>query len=120
MAPEPAAIVVRPGSGPRTGNVEFLALSEHTPRLNVCVITMAPRSDGPESHVHGDEDDAFYILDGELTFLLDEGEVAAPEGTFVLVPPGVQHTFRNPLDRPTRVLNLHAPAGFDRRLLGDA
>jgi hypothetical protein len=29
----------------------------------------------------------------------------------------VKHTFRNALDRPTRVLNIHAPAGFDRRLL---
>ena len=45
------------------------------------------------------------------------GDVPAPTGTFVLVPPGVKHTFRNALDRPTRVLNIHAPAGFDRRLL---
>jgi uncharacterized cupin superfamily protein len=111
------AVVISPGDGVRFGNVEFLGLSEHSPRLNVSVITMAPGADGPESHVHTDEDDAFYILDGELTFLLDEGEVAAPTGTFVLVPPGVGHTFRNALDRPTRVLNIHAPAGFDRRLL---
>lgn len=112
------AVVVAPGEGARTGNVEFLGLSEDSPRMNVCVITMAPNADGPESHVHADEDDAFYVLDGELTFLLDEGDVAAPAGTFVLVPPGVSHTFRNALDRPARVLNIHAPAGFDRRLLG--
>jgi hypothetical protein len=31
----------------------------------------------------------------------------------------VNHTFLNPLDTPTRVLNIHAPAGFDRRLLGE-
>jgi mannose-6-phosphate isomerase-like protein (cupin superfamily) len=111
-------VVIRPGEGVRTGNVEFLALSEHSPRMNVSVITMAPNATGPEMHVHDDEDDAFYILDGELTFLLDDGEVAAPAGTFVLVPPGVEHTFRNGLDRPVRVLNIHAPAGFDRRLLG--
>jgi mannose-6-phosphate isomerase-like protein (cupin superfamily) len=113
------AVVIPPGQGVRTGNVEFLGLSEHSSRFNVSVITMAPGADGPESHVHGDEDDSFYILDGELTFALDEGDVAAPAGTFVLVPPGVKHTFRNPLDRPTRVLNIHAPAGFDRRLLAD-
>jgi mannose-6-phosphate isomerase-like protein (cupin superfamily) len=79
---------------------------------------MAPNAHGPEPHVHHEEDDAFYVLDGELTFELDEGDVSAPEGTFVLVPPGVNHTFANALDRPTRVLNIHAPAGFDRRLLG--
>jgi mannose-6-phosphate isomerase-like protein (cupin superfamily) len=111
------AIVIPPGGGVRTGNVEFLGLSEHSPRLNVSVITMAPNADGPESHVHADEDDVFYVLDGELTFELDGGDVAAPTGTFVLVPPGVKHTFRNALDRPTRVLNIHAPAGFDRRLM---
>jgi mannose-6-phosphate isomerase-like protein (cupin superfamily) len=111
------AVVIPPGEGVRTGNVEFLGLSEHSPRLNVSVITMAPRAHGPEMHVHSEEDDAFYILDGELTFELEEGDVAAPTGTFVLVPPGVSHTFRNALDRPTRVLNIHAPAGFDRRLL---
>ena len=113
------AVVIPPGEGVRLSNVEFLGLSEHSPRFNVSVITMAPGADGPETHVHPDEDDAFYILEGELTFLLDEGEVAAPMGTFVLVPPGVNHTFRNPLDTPTRVLNIHAPAGFDRRLLGE-
>jgi mannose-6-phosphate isomerase-like protein (cupin superfamily) len=113
------AVVILPGEGVRTGNVEFLGLSEHSPRLNVSVITMAPGAHGPEMHSHADEDDSFYVLDGELTFLLDDGDVAAPAGTFVLVPPGVNHTFRNPLDRPTRVLNIHTPAGFDRRLLGD-
>jgi mannose-6-phosphate isomerase-like protein (cupin superfamily) len=111
------AVVVRPGEGVRTGNVEFLALSEHSPRFNVSVITMAPGAHGPEMHSHADEDDSFYILDGELIFVLDDGEVPAPQGTFVLVPPRVNHTFLNPLDRPTRVLNIHAPAGFDRRLL---
>ena len=112
------AVVIPPGEGVRFGNVEFLGLSQHSPRVNVSVITMAPNADGPESHVHEDEDDSFYILDGELTFLLDEGEVPAPSGTFVLVPPGVKHTFRNALDRPTRVLIIHTPAGCDRRMMG--
>lgn len=113
------AVIVRAGEGVRTGNVEFYALSEHTPRFNVSVITMAPGRHGPEMHVHDDEDDAFYILDGELTFLLGEDEVAAPTGTFVLVPPGVEHTFVNRTETPVRILNIHAPAGFDRRLLSD-
>jgi mannose-6-phosphate isomerase-like protein (cupin superfamily) len=116
---EGEAIVVRPGEGTRTGTVEFLALSEHTPRFNLSVITMAPHRHGPEMHFHEDEDDAFYVLDGELTFLLGEREVAAPAGTFVLVPPRVEHTFENRTDTPVRILNIHAPAGFDRRLLED-
>jgi hypothetical protein len=37
-------------------------------------------------------------------------------GTFVLVPPGVEHGFRNDGERAVRMLNIHAPAGFDRRM----
>jgi hypothetical protein len=49
-------VVIPPGQGVRTGNLEFLGLSEHSPRLNVGVITMAPNAHGPESYVHADED----------------------------------------------------------------
>ena len=69
-----------------------------------------------EPHVHADEDDSFYILEGELTFVLGGEDVAAPAGTFVLVPPGVEHGFRNDGIEPVRILNIHAPAGFDRRI----
>ncbi len=113
------AVVIPPGQGVRFGNVEFLGLSEHSARINVNVITMAPGADGPESHVHADEDDAFYILEGELTFVVDDEEVVAGPGTFVLVPPGVRHGFSNHADTPVRMLNLHAPAGFDLRIAGD-
>lgn len=111
------AVVVPAGEGLRVGNVEFLALSEHTPRFNLSIITMAPHRHGPPTHVHDDEDDAFLVLDDELVFALaGEDDVVAGAGTFVLVPPGVEHTFRNDTDRPVRILNVHAPAGFDLRL----
>ena len=118
MTEQSKAIVVAPGAGRRVGNVEFLALSEFSPRFNLSVITMAPGREGPSAHVHDDEDDAFYVLDGELRFVVDGHEIDAPAGTFVLVPPGVLHTFANVSSSPVRILNIHAPAGFDRRLLG--
>jgi quercetin dioxygenase-like cupin family protein len=92
MSQNAKAIVVARGTGSRVGNVEFLALSEHTPRFNVSIITLAPGRHGPEAHIHDDEDNAFYVLDGDLQFLVDEQEIPAPAGTFVLVPPGVMHT----------------------------
>ena len=51
--------------------------------------------------------------------VLGDDVVPAPAGTFVLVPPGVLHTFANRTATPVRVLNIHAPAGFDLRLMGD-
>jgi mannose-6-phosphate isomerase-like protein (cupin superfamily) len=111
-------VIVRPGQGHHVGNVEFLARSEDTPRFNLAIITVQPHRDGPPMHAHAEEDDSFYILDGELTFLLDDGDVVATPGTFVLVPPGVRHTFANRGDVAARFVNVHAPAGFDLRLAG--
>ena len=109
------AIVVPPGEGHRVGNVEFLARTADTPRFTLGIIDFAPGRE-LEAHVHDDEDDSFYILEGELTFLLGEETLKAPAGTFVLVPPGVEHGFRNDGATAVRMVNVHAPAGFDRRI----
>jgi mannose-6-phosphate isomerase-like protein (cupin superfamily) len=108
-------IIVWPGKGHRVGNVEFLARTRDTPRFNFGIIEMAPGR-GIEEHVHENEDDSFYILEGEMTFFLGDETAIAPPGTFVLVPPGVSHGFRNEGRVPARMLNIHAPAGFDRRI----
>ena len=113
MASEP--IVIPPGEGHRIGNVEFLARTADTPRFNLSIIEITAGR-VLEAHVHADEDDAFFILEGELVFTLGERDAPAPPGTFVLVPPGVRHGFRNDGDVPVRMLNIHAPAGFDRRI----
>jgi mannose-6-phosphate isomerase-like protein (cupin superfamily) len=112
---EPQPVVVPPGEGHRVGNVEFLARSADTPRFTFGIIEIAPGR-VLEAHVHSEEDDAFYIVEGEMVFFFGDREVTATPGTFVLVPPGVEHGFRNEQDRPVRMLNIHAPAGFDRRI----
>ena len=109
------AIVIPPGQGHRLGNVEFLARTVDTPRFNFQIIEIQPGR-VLEPHVHPEEDDAFYILEGEMTFMLDGRDVAGPPGTFVLVTPGIEHGFRNDGATPVRMLNIHAPAGFDRRI----
>jgi mannose-6-phosphate isomerase-like protein (cupin superfamily) len=111
----PRPVVVAPGEGDRYGNVEFLARSADTPRFNFGIITIAPGR-RLEAHVHADEDDAFYILEGALTFEFGGERVVAGPGTFVLVPPGVEHGFANERDDEVRMLNIHAPAGFDLRV----
>ena len=109
------AVVIPPGAGHRVGNVEFLARTADTPRFTFGIIEIvAGRELG--AHAHQDEDDAFYILDGEMTFVVEGEDVQAPPGTFVLVPPGVEHGFRNDGAIPVRMLNIHAPAGYDRRI----
>ncbi len=109
-------VVVRPGAGHRVGNVEFLARTDDSPRFNFGIVTIQAGRNGPPPHAHADEDDCFYLLSGELVFHVANEEVLATPGTFLLVPPGVVHTFANRGDEPARFINVHAPAGFDRRL----
>jgi mannose-6-phosphate isomerase-like protein (cupin superfamily) len=112
---EAKLIVVPPGQGHRVGNVEFLARTMDTPRFTFGIIEIAPGRE-VEQHVHPDEDDAFYIVEGEMTFIFGDEHLTAPPGTFVLAPPGVEHGFRNDQRSPVRMLNIHAPAGFDLRI----
>jgi quercetin dioxygenase-like cupin family protein len=52
------------------------------------------RGSGPATlHVHHSDDEAWHILEGELTFrFADHSETAGP-GTTVFVPAGVAHTY---------------------------
>jgi quercetin dioxygenase-like cupin family protein len=76
---------------------------------------------GTDLHVHREHTDAFYILEGELSFALGPaGErIYAGAGSFVAVPPNVVHGFSNRSDGEVRWLNLHAPdKGFANYLRG--
>ena len=77
MQPQP--IVVPPGQGHRGGNVEFLARTVDTPRFTFGIIEIAAGRE-LEQHVHEGEDDAFYIVEGEMTFTFGDTSVAAPPG----------------------------------------
>jgi quercetin dioxygenase-like cupin family protein len=66
-----------------------------------------------DPHVHDDHVDAFYVLEGIVAFTLGDDVVHAEPGTFVAVPPGTLHGFRNGGPERARILNFHAPdAGF--------
>lgn len=110
-------VVVEAGQGQRVGNVEFLARTEDTPFFNLALITMRP-GDGVPSHRHEAEDDSFLVLAGTLSVTVgdDARELRAGPGTFVLVPTGTEHAIRNDGPDDVRLLNVHSPGGFDRRI----
>jgi mannose-6-phosphate isomerase-like protein (cupin superfamily) len=87
-------------------------LLEHD-AVHVTWSRFGPGRDGADRHVHRRHSDIFYVLDGELTLLLETGEATAKAGTLVTIPPLVVHGFRNASDADVRYLNLHAPGtGF--------
>jgi quercetin dioxygenase-like cupin family protein len=68
---------------------------------------------GPPLHRH-DFDEAFYVLDGELTFQLGEERVVRRRGELVFAPRGAHHTFANLGTADGRTLIVCTPAGFER------
>jgi mannose-6-phosphate isomerase-like protein (cupin superfamily) len=60
-------------------------------------------------HVHDEDDEAFYIVQGELTLITAKGESAAGPGSFVVLPRGEAHGFRNDTDGAVILLCVCRP-----------
>ena len=61
-------------------------------------------------HRHHEFEEAFYVLEGSLEFLLGEEWRGGGRGTAVHVPRNTVHAFRNASGEPARVLVVHTPA----------
>ena len=72
--------------------------------------TLPPGGRTPPAHRHTNCSEAFFVLDGAVTFWLDGTEQPGGPGDFLLVPRGAAHTFGNQSAGPARLLVLHAPA----------
>lgn len=64
-------------------------------------------------HVHRDEDELSYILDGTFGVRIGDTVIEAGAGCYVFKPRGVPHTFWNASDRTARLLEIIRPAGFE-------
>lgn len=64
-------------------------------------------------HIHHAEHEGFYVLEGEVTFYHESGSVRATTGTYVDIPIGALHYFKNETDHPAKLLVILAPAGFE-------
>ena len=113
-------IVRLPGEGETAAlgatTVRFLAQQTDTDAIAVTEALLAPGFPGARPHSHAHTYDCYYVLEGNVRFLLAGEELAAPPGTFVLVPPGVVHSFSNPGHEPARILNLIHPSGLEQYL----
>jgi mannose-6-phosphate isomerase-like protein (cupin superfamily) len=108
--------VVGPGEGRRTytarGSVMFFkALAEQDDGdLSLMERTLPPGGRRPPPHRHTNCSEAYFVLDGLVSVIVEGEELTVgPEG-FVLVPRGTAHTFGNAGDVEARLLVIHAPA----------
>ena len=65
-------------------------------------------------HVHANEDELFYVIEGEHVFRVGEVEFPAGPGAVVFAPRQVPHAHRRVVPRTGRFLTMVSPAGFER------
>jgi quercetin dioxygenase-like cupin family protein len=87
----------------------FKATAEQTGGQYSLVEQVAPRGVATPFHVQPEDHESFYVLEGELTFYLEDGQpIPASAGSFVHIPKGRPHAFQ--VDSETaRFLDLTTP-----------
>jgi len=73
-----------------------------------------PPGYGPPLHVHQDEDEAFYLIEGKMLMVCGDERWHVEAGGFVFLPRQVPHAFVVTSPDPVRALQLTNPAGFER------
>jgi quercetin dioxygenase-like cupin family protein len=85
---------------------------KETDDLYSIVEVLEPQGAQAPLHLHRKEDEAFYVLEGEMTFHIGEQTIKARPGTFVFGPQNVTHTYT--VDSgPAKLLFLLSPPGFE-------
>jgi mannose-6-phosphate isomerase-like protein (cupin superfamily) len=115
-----SALVVPPGEGRHLWHIgdlmTFKALAADTGGRIALWEQLLPHRSSPPLHVHSREDEAWYVLEGSLTFQVADDIQSAEAGSFLWAPRGLPHTFR--VDSPAaRLLGIAVPAGFEEFFL---
>ena len=117
MAQERSATILQPTEGELIDvagdRYRFLATRESTAGTYAIWEATVPPGGGPPPHLHTREEEGFYVIDGEVTIHVDGQKVTATPGSFVNMPVGSAHWFRNETDRTAKLLILAAPGGLE-------
>ena len=103
------------GSGPATwalgGLFERLVSGADTGGLLGASLVTQPPGIAPPLHVHTREAEAWYLLEGTLTYQAGDERVDLEPGGFIYLPQGLPHAFRTTGTEPVRYLALTLPDG---------
>jgi len=74
---------------------------------------VVPPGAGPPPHIHSREDEAFFVLEGELQFHVEGRSFMASSAAWVTLARGSVHFFKNTGSEPARMLIVVTPAGLE-------
>jgi mannose-6-phosphate isomerase-like protein (cupin superfamily) len=109
--------------GPKDGKAGFLGSigvrfmidgNETDQGFSLVEHPMSPRALAAPLHKHNREDEYSYVLEGKMGALLGDELLTAESGDLVFKPRNQWHTFWNAGDEPCRILEIIAPAGFEK------
>ena len=107
-----APSIVRPADGDVLNvlgvAIRFLASSEDTSRTFALMENLVPFGAGPPLHTHAWEE-AFYVIEGEIDFQIEDRTERARAGDFLHVPSDAPHGFHGASGTPARMLVFFAP-----------
>src|SRR3990170_3839838 len=92
----------------------FKVVGEDTGGSFALIEVQVQPENGPPPHIHHREDETFYVLEGEVSFLHGDITFTATAGSFVYIPKGTLHTFKNIGTSQGRFLAIITPAGFEK------
>src|SRR2546425_5922828 len=76
------------------GMLEIVKISGQDTNGEYGLVEITVRAgEGSPWHVHPEEDEWFYVLDGEVTVWVADTKLSLKAGSFVFGPKGVPHTF---------------------------
>jgi mannose-6-phosphate isomerase-like protein (cupin superfamily) len=88
--------------------------SEDTSWSFTLLEALSPPGGGTLPHIHHREDKTFYVLEGELEFMVEGSPIKVGAGSCLYVRKGTLHTYSNVGTQPARYLGVLAPAGIER------
>lgn len=93
--------------------VKIKATGAETGGAYTMIEASASPGNGPPPHIHKNEDETLYVLEGEFEILNGEHLVRAKPGALAFVPRGTVHRFRCAGDRTGRILLVYTPGGIE-------
>jgi quercetin dioxygenase-like cupin family protein len=91
----------------------FLVTGEQTGGAYFVMEALVPPGGGPPPHIHRNEDETFYIVEGQCTIEIGDRTVLAKAGDFVNIPRGTVHCFRNDGTITARMILTFTPSGME-------
>jgi quercetin dioxygenase-like cupin family protein len=111
-----AGFLVRPGEGDSVWSIggrftRKVGGRDSADRLSI-LEAVVTRTSESRRHIHHREDEAFYVLDGQLSFHVGETVLTAVAGALAFAPMGIPHTFTVDIE-PSRIHVITSPSGFE-------